>query len=110
MELRWLASAGLKQQMDFRGARTIIVDDGIATGMTAVAAADSLKQLGASEVIIATPVIARDTEELLKSHCQGIIAVLEPEDLNAIGLFYEDFHQVPDEEVKEALAYCAQHL
>lgn len=109
-ELKWLHSAGLKQQLDFHGRRAIIVDDGIATGMTALAAADSLKELGAAEIIIATPVIASETKSLLKPHCQEIIAVLEPSDLGAIGLFYEDFHQVPDDEVQEALAHCADNL
>jgi putative phosphoribosyl transferase len=106
-ELKWLASAGLAQQLEFKGRRAIVVDDGIATGMTALAAADSLNQLGASEVMIATPVLASQTRDLLRQHCREIITLLEPSDLSAIGLYYEDFHQVPDEEVKEALAACA---
>jgi putative phosphoribosyl transferase len=109
MELKWLKSAGLTEQLDFRTRRAIIVDDGIATGMTTLAAADSLNQLGALEVIIATPVLARQARELLAPHCHEIVALLEPADLSAIGLYYEDFHQVPDEEVRQALASCQTH-
>lgn len=109
LELKWLESAGLKQQLDFRTRRAIVVDDGIATGMTALAAAVSLNKMGALEVIIATPVLARQTRELLAPHCHEVISVLEPADLSAIGLFYEDFHQVPDDEVRDALAYCCRH-
>lgn len=110
LELKWLQSAGLEKQIDFHQKRAIVVDDGVATGMTVIAAADSLKQLGASEIIIATPVLARDTRHLLSPHCNDIISILEPEDLGAIGMFYEDFHQVPDDEVREALSECARHL
>jgi len=52
---------GLKEQLRFEGRRAILVDDGIATGMTAVAAADSLRKMGATELIISAPVIAAQT-------------------------------------------------
>lgn len=108
MELKWLAYSGRKEQLDFNQKRAIIVDDGIATGMTVLAAADSLKALGAAEVLIATPVLATESRELLASHCNEIVCVLEPTGLGAIGLFYEDFHQVMEEEVIDALGTCAQ--
>ena len=108
MEQKWLELAGLKQQLDFSMRRAIVVDDGIATGMTALAAADSLNHLGAQEVIIATPVLARQTKTLLLAHCQAVVAVLEPADLSAIGYYYEDFHQVGDDEMLEALASCCR--
>lgn len=106
MELKWLKSAGLTEQLDFHAKRAIVVDDGIATGMTVMAAADSLKQLGAAEILIATPVLAADSRLSLQRHCDEIVAVLEPFDMGAIGMFYEDFHQVPDDEVREALSSC----
>lgn len=108
-ELECLQSAGLKAQIDFSGKRAIVVDDGIATGMTVMAAAKSLRQLGAAEVIVAAPVVALESVETLLSYSDQVLAVETPRDLGAIGLFYEDFHQVPDEELKEALSHCAGH-
>lgn len=110
MELKWLEAAGLKQQIDFSGRRAIVVDDGIATGMTVLAAAESLNELKAEEVFIATPVLARQTRSLLAPHCHEIVSVMEPDDLSAIGFFYEDFHQVPDDEARQAIAQCCRRV
>lgn len=103
-ELKWLESAGRAKQFDFRGVRAIIVDDGVATGMTTVAAEKSLRELGAKEVFLATPVIAAETVKLLGNNFDRIIALTEPFSMGAVGFFYDDFHQITDDEVKLALS------
>jgi len=109
-ELEWLHVMGLKEQLRFEGRRAILVDDGIATGMTAVAAADSLRKMGATELIISAPVIAAQTVDLLLEYCDRVVAVLTPYNLSAVGFFYEDFSQVSDEEVRKDLMSAASRL
>ncbi len=106
-EMKFIKAAGLKEQFDFNSKRVIVIDDGVATGMTTLAACRSLKEMGAADLILATPVLAWQTKETLSAYCDEIVAVLEPRDLSAIGLYYEDFHQVADDEVREALAASA---
>lgn len=107
-ESEWLASAGLKNQVDFRGTRAIVVDDGVATGMTTIAAERSLHQLGASEVYLAAPVVAAETARTLRNSYDHVISITEPTNMGAVGFFYEDFHQITDEEVKLALSTYPQ--
>jgi predicted phosphoribosyltransferase len=102
-EEHWLNSAGIKERPSMRNRRVIIVDDGIATGMTAVAAAQSARQRGAGEVIVTTPVMSNSAYVLLKKECDQIIAPNVLFDFAAIGQFYLDFDQVEDEEVIRAL-------
>lgn len=106
MEQYWRSAAGIEQQ-SCRGKRVIVIDDGIATGMTTLAALRSIRESGASFIVLATPVISRDTLRWLSGECDLSVAVTVPEDLTAIGLFYEDFQQVEDEEVVRGLQACA---
>lgn len=87
-------------QLELKGKRVIIVDDGIATGMTTLAAIRTAKEKGASYVILAAPVIARDTLRKLHVECDLAVAVTVPERLQSIGDFYEDFHQVEERELE----------
>ncbi len=98
IEAQWRKLAGTSAEA-MNGRRVILVDDGIATGMTTLAALRSVRDKGASYVVLATPVIARDTLRRLSHECDLTVAVQVPEDLTAIALFYEDFHQVEDSEV-----------
>ncbi len=78
----------------------IVVDDGLATGVTARAALESAKAIyKPKELVFASPVCARDSLESLKPYADKIICVSEPENLMAIGEWYEDFPQTSDEEV-----------
>lgn len=76
----------------------IIVDDGVATGRTLIAALNDVAQQQPRHIIIATPVITPDARELLHDYGARVISVLTPEHLQAIGQFYYDFSQVSDEE------------
>lgn len=78
----------------------IVVDDGLATGVSARAALESVKTVyRPKKLIFASPVCARDSLEALKPYADKIICVSEPENLLAIGEWYENFPQTSDEEV-----------
>ena len=86
------------------GTRTVIlVDDGLATGVTARAALLALKRLNPRRLVLAVPVCAPQTAELLRPETDDLICLLMPEDLEAVGLWYRNFEQVPDEEVVRLL-------
>jgi putative phosphoribosyl transferase len=76
----------------------VVVDDGIATGSTARAACQVARALGAGRVILAVPVAPRTVVADLSREVE-VVCVETPEDLRAIGEWYQDFRQTPDEEV-----------
>lgn len=82
----------------------IVVDDGLATGQTAKAAAKILRQLAASKLILAVPVAAPSTIDLLRSDFDQIVCLVEDPNLTAVGQYYRDFRPVEDEEVKKILS------
>jgi len=81
----------------------LIVDDGIATGSTALAACDVARALGAEKVILAVPVGSREAVSTLKAKADEVICLDIPDDFFAVGQWYEDFSPVSDEEVIELL-------
>jgi predicted phosphoribosyltransferase len=88
---------------DVRGKTVIIVDDGIATGSTMMAAVAALRQLDAARIIVAAPTVAPSTFHELRGIVDEIEAVIVPEDFHGVGEWYEDFAQTSDEEVREIL-------
>ena len=84
-----------------KGKTAIVVDDGVATGATAIAASLILKKLGAKKIILATPVISKYTKREIAQYFDKIIAVETPDDFSAVGEFYREFPQVADKEVIE---------
>ena len=88
--------------------RTIIlVDDGIVTGSTLLAAIHFLKSKGAKKVIVAAPVSSLQAARKLQQACDEFICLEEPEDFQAVGQFYRDFSQVSDEEVIEIMKHSS---
>ncbi|HEX7074550.1 MAG TPA: phosphoribosyltransferase [Hyphomicrobiaceae bacterium] len=77
----------------------ILIDDGIATGASIRAAIAALKRKNPARLILAVPVAPADTIELLKTMVDDVVCLETPEPFFAIGMHYDDFHQVPDEEV-----------
>ncbi len=71
--------------------------------MTALAAIETAIKQGATRVIMAAPVMSKESYEELKSHCDTIIALSRPDNFRAVGLYYQDFSQTSDEEVVQAL-------
>lgn len=77
----------------------IIVDDGIATGSTMIAALRALKAQHAHEIMVAVPVAAPDRLEQVRPLCDDLICLHAAPDLYAVGQFYDDFNQINDEQV-----------
>jgi predicted phosphoribosyltransferase len=82
----------------------IVVDDGIATGATALVAVKSVRDLGAAGVVLATPVASSHAAWLLERRVDRLVTLATPKRFVAVGLHYEDFDQVSDEEVMRYLA------
>jgi predicted phosphoribosyltransferase len=77
----------------------IIIDDGIATGFTILAALKAVKKQGAAKTVLAIPVGPKDTIEKLKKFVDEIICLHIPDEFYAVGAYYTNFEQVTDEEV-----------
>lgn len=86
-----------------KGKNVIIVDDGIATGATMEAAIRAIKKNKPRKIIVATPVAQKDVLDKLSRLVDKIVCINEVEILGAVGMFYIDFTQVDDEEVKKLI-------
>lgn len=109
IEQRFHSQAGLKSP-SYAGKTVIIVDDGIATGMTAIAAVKTARLRGVSHIILAAPVMSNDSRRKLSTYCDEVIALSLPEDFFAVGRYYLNFAQTTDEEVVAALTWSAEHI
>lgn len=87
---------------DMRGRNVVVVDDGLATGVTAQAALEALSERDPKRLVLAVPACAGDTVDRL-SEIADVICVHVPAQFRAVGLWYENFDQVTDEEVIEML-------
>ena len=87
-----------------RGQTVILVDDGLATGSTMRAAVLALRQLAAARLVVAVPIGAPATCQELQSEADEVICAVEPAQFRAVGLWYEDFDQTTDDEVRDLLA------
>lgn len=89
--------------MNMEGRTAVIVDDGIATGSTALAACPIARRLGADRIVMATPVAPYDALNLFGAAADEFVAVATPRRFAAIGLFYDDFGPTSDREVVDLL-------
>jgi putative phosphoribosyl transferase len=85
----------------------IVVDDGVATGATLKAALRSLRKRGAKPLVVAVPVGPPETIAALKGEADQVICPYTPDPFYAIGEFYVDFEQTPDQEVRDLLQKAA---
>ena len=83
-----------------KGKTIILVDDGIATGSTMIAAVSALRQLEAGRIVVAAPVIARSTFYQMHNAADEVAAVIVPEEFYGVGQWYENFSQTTDDEVR----------
>ena len=88
---------------EVEGKTVIVVDDGIATGSTMMAAISALRQLNAGRIVVAAPTIARTTYDHLRADCDEVVAVIVPAEFYGVGQWYQDFSQTTDEEVQQLL-------
>jgi putative phosphoribosyl transferase len=89
------------------GRAVILVDDGLATGATMLAATRALRPLGARKIVIAVPVAAPATCKEFEAEVEQVICAATPERFGAVGNWYEDFSQTTDEEVRALLEEAA---
>jgi predicted phosphoribosyltransferase len=85
----------------------VLVDDGLATGSTMRAAVLALRQRGPAEIVVAVPVGAAETCAAMNDVADATVCLYTPEHFAAVGLWYEDFSQTTDDEVRELLASAA---
>jgi putative phosphoribosyl transferase len=104
IERRRLVYFSGKDRVSPQGRDAIVVDDGVATGATAIAAVHTLKRRRARRVIVATPVAPPDAVERLEAEADLVICLAQPEWFGGISAFYQDFHQLNDEEIVKLLS------
>jgi putative phosphoribosyl transferase len=104
LERRERAYRGDRPPLDVRGRTVILIDDGLATGSTMRAAALALRQQGPERLVVAVPVAARETCDDFRHEVDDIVCAMTPEPFYAVGLWYEDFAQTSDDEVRDLLA------
>ncbi len=94
---------GDRPPVEVVGRTVILVDDGLATGSTMRAAVAGLKARGPSRIIIGVPIAVPSTCKELASEVDDIVCAITPEPFYAVGVWYSDFSQTTDEEVRELL-------
>ena len=90
--------------IEVRDATAIVVDDGLATGLTALAAVRALRAREAARIVVAVPVGARESVAVVAREADEVVCHTIPRQLLAVGYWYRDFTPVPDEEVLAMLA------
>lgn len=91
------------QRLDLIGRHAVIVDDGVATGSTAIAGCRAARLLGAAEVVLAVPVAPPDWLDRLQGEADRFLALETPQPFFAVGQWYENFTQTTDDEVVACL-------
>jgi putative phosphoribosyl transferase len=90
---------GSRPMPDLRGRTVVLVDDGIATGSTMRAAIEGVKRLKVARVIVAVGAMPLSTSMRLRPEVDEVVCPLTPRDFRAVGLFYEEFPQLSDDDV-----------
>jgi predicted phosphoribosyltransferase len=93
---------------DVRGMTVILVDDGLATGSTMRAAVAALRLQGPARVVVAVPVGAAETCAEFRDEADDTVCARTPEPFWAVGMWYGDFAQTTDEEVRDLLARAGE--
>jgi putative phosphoribosyl transferase len=93
-----------KPPLNLKGKTVIITDDGVATGATMAAAVEIVRQQEPKKIIVAVPVIAKDSLEKIAVLADEVVYLQAPELFFAVGQFYREFEQVSDEEVLRYLS------
>ena len=94
---------GSKPPVDLEGKLVVLIDDGIATGLSMLAAIESAQANDAKEVLVAAPVIAPATKQLIEDMGVTCVCLTSPRSFRAVGQFYRDFQPVTTEVVKHLL-------
>jgi predicted phosphoribosyltransferase len=95
---------GSRPRVDIRGKTVIVVDDGLATGATMRVAVEALKKESPSQIIVAVPIGSKDTCAEFAARADALcVCAVTPEPFYGVGVWYQDFSQTSDDEVRELL-------
>ena len=103
LERRELAYRDGRPPLDVAGCAVILIDDGLATGATMKAAATALRAQGPARLVVAVPIAAPETCDAVRALVDEIVCVATPEPFLSVSLWYEDFSETSDDEVRELL-------
>jgi len=103
LERREKLYRGDRPPPDLAGKTVILVDDGLATGSSMRAAVNAVRTQRPAAVVVAVPVAAPETCELFRTIADDVVCAMTPEPFQAVGLWYQDFTQTTDDEVREIL-------
>lgn len=103
LERREHAYRGGRHVADLRDKVVILVDDGIATGASMVAAVRAVRAAGAQSIVVAVPVGPESACRALRVEADHVVCATAPPGFEAVGQVYADFHQISDDEVRELL-------
>jgi len=110
LERRERLYRGDRPPPDIAGRTIILVDDGLATGASMRVAVAALRQEHPARIIVAVPIAPPETCDVLRREADGVVCAMTPEPFYAVGLWYEDFTQTTDEEVRDLLERARREL
>jgi predicted phosphoribosyltransferase len=99
---------GERPPPDVRNRVVLLVDDGLATGATMRAAVAALRQQEPTHIVVAAPIAAPETCAELRAEADEVVCALTPQPFHSVGLWYQDFTQTTDDEVRDLLARARQ--
>lgn len=104
LERRAATYRGARPWPELAGRCVILVDDGLATGATMLAAVEAVRQELPAHIVVAVPVAPPDTVRRLRAQVDELVCLHQPVNFMAVGAWYVDFNQVGDDEVRRVLA------
>src|SRR5581483_6235640 len=110
MDRRERIFRGDRPNPEIEGRTIIVVDDGLATGATVRAAVRALRVKAPARILLAVPVAPRETCDELQPEVDELVCLITPRNFYAVSLWYENFTQTTDAEVRELLAQRASEL
>lgn len=108
LERRERQYRGDRPPPDIAGRTVILVDDGLATGASMRVAVAALRREHPARIVVAVPIAPPETCEALRQEADAVVCALSPDPFDAVGLWYDDFEQTTDDEVR-ALLERARH-
>ena len=108
LERREQAYRGARPAPQVRGRTVILIDDGLATGATMMAAVRALRQQEPKEIIVGVPVAAREVCDELRREVDHIVCPATPKPFYGVGRWYQDFSETTDDEVRDLLEQAAR--